>query len=385
MTSNFPTPCYICEEKLLEKNLKLLKKIQEDADITILLALKGFAMYSTFDMCKKYLKGCCASGLNEAILAHNEFGGELHTYSPAFKPNEFEQISKISNHIIFNSFNQLKLYKDKVKYHNSLGLRINPQYSTVEVDLYNPCGTYSRLGITKKEFLKESAKYKEKNTLLELFKFIEGLHFHALCEQNVDALQGVLEKFEQNFSQYFDKLKWINFGGGHHITREDYDVDGLIKLLKGFKKKYPHLKIYLEPGEAIGWKTGYLESTVLDIVHNEINIAILDTSAECHMPDTLAMPYKPDIKNSADANIKRYTYRLAGNTCLAGDIIGDYSFDKPLQVGDKIILEDMIHYTMVKTTTFNGINLPSIAIKRKNGTIEIIKNYDFNSYKDRLS
>ena len=294
-----------------------------------------------------------------------------------FKPNEFEQISKISNHIVFNSFNQLELYKDKVKPHNSLGLRINPEYSTVEVDLYNPCGAFSRLGITKKEF--------EKNKIPNLFKTIDGLHFHALCEQNVDALQGVLKKFKNNFSQYFDKLKWINFGGGHHITRKDYDINGLINLLKEFKKEYPHLKVYLEPGEAIGWQTGYLETTILDIVHNEINIAILDTSAECHMPDTLAMPYKPDIRYSADANIKSHTYRLAGNTCLAGDIIGDYSFDEPLKIGDKIILEDMIHYTMVKTTTFNGINLPSIAIKRKDGTIEVIKNYDFNSYKDRLS
>ena len=377
MIDNFPTPCYICEEKLLENNLKLLKKVQDNADVTILLALKGFAMYSTFEMCKKYLKGCCASGLNEAILAHKEFGGELHTYSPAFKPNEFEQISEISDHIVFNSFNQLELYKDKIKPHNSLGLRINPEYSTVEVDLYNPCGAFSRLGITKKEF--------EKNKTLKLFEYIDGLHFHALCEQNVDALQGVLDKFEKNFSQYFDKLKWVNFGGGHHITRDDYDVEDLIKLLKKFKEKYPHLKIYLEPGEAIGWQTGYLQSTVLDIVHNEINIAVLDTSAECHMPDTLAMPYKPDIRHSEDANIKQYTYRLAGNTCLAGDIIGDYSFDKPLQIGDKIILEDMIHYTMVKTTTFNGINLPSIAIKRKDGTIDIVKNHDFNSYKDRLS
>ena len=371
--SQITTPIYVCNEELLENNLRLLKKVQEEADVNILLALKGFALFSTFDICKKYLKGCCASGLNEAILASQEFGGEVHTYSPAFKPNEFEQISQISNHIVFNSFNQLEFYKDKIKPHNSLGLRINPEYSSVEVDLYNPCGTYSRLGITKKEFNKD------------LPDIIDGLHFHALCEQNVDALQGVLKKFEENFSQYFSQLKWVNFGGGHHITRKDYDVNGLIKLLKEFKLRYPHLKVYLEPGEAIGWQTGYLESTVLDIVHNEIDIAVLDTSAECHMPDTLAMPYKADIRGASDASIKKYTYRLAGNTCLAGDIIGDYSFDNPLKVGDKIILEDMIHYTMVKTTTFNGINLPSIAIKRKDGTLEVIRDYDYESYKDRLS
>ncbi|MEA2018743.1 MAG: carboxynorspermidine decarboxylase [Campylobacterota bacterium] len=369
--SSLPSPCFVCEEELLEKNLKLLKYIQDEADINILLALKGFAMYSTFDMCKKYLKGCCASGLNEAILAKEEFSGEVHTYSPAFKPNEFEQISQISDHIVFNSFSQLKLYKDKIKPHNSIGLRINPEISTVDVDLYNPCSPYSRLGITKKQFN-------------ELPKIVEGLHFHALCEQNSDDFEKVLEKFEQNFSKYFPQLQWVNFGGGHLITKDNYDIEKLIIILRMFKLKYPYLKVYLEPGEAIGWETGYLESTVLDIVHNEIKIAILDTSAEAHMPDTLAMPYRPNIRNSGKIAEKEYNYRIAGNTCLAGDIIGDYSFDEELKVGNKIILEDMIHYTMVKTTTFNGINLPSIAIKRKNNSFEIIKNYNYKSYKDRL-
>ncbi|MBD3841963.1 MAG: carboxynorspermidine decarboxylase [Campylobacterales bacterium] len=378
--SNLPSPCYVCEEALLEKNLKLLKKVQDETGVYILLALKGFAMFSTFDLCKKYLKGCCASGLNEAILAKEEFGLEVHTYSPAFKPNEFEPITKISNHIVFNSFAQLDTYKDNVLPSNSLGLRINPEYSSVEVDLYNPCGAFSRLGTTKKAFDKA---VEEKPKLL---KFLDGFHFHALCEQNVDALQGALAKFEENFAHYFKDLKWVNFGGGHHITRSDYDVDGLIKLLQNFKSRYPHLKVYLEPGEAVGWQTGYLEATVLDIVHNGMDICILDTSAECHMPDTLAMPYKATIRGaSSNPNEKQYKYRFGGNTCLAGDIIGDYSFDKPLQIGDKIILEDMIHYTMVKTTTFNGINLPSIAIKKKDGNFKIIKNYGYESYKDRLS
>jgi carboxynorspermidine decarboxylase len=372
-SDTLPSPCFVCEEEKLENNLKVLDFIQKEADVTILLALKGFAMFSTFDICKKYLKGCCASGLNEAILAKEEFGGEIHSYSPAFKPNEFEKITQISNHIVFNSFSQLNLYKNKIKSKNSIGIRINPECSTVDVDLYNPCAINSRLGITKKEF---------KDTLPSI---IEGLHFHALCEQNVDDLKLVLEKFELNFKCYFKNLKWLNFGGGHHITRKDYDVKGLISLLKEFKLKYPHLKIYLEPGEAIGWKTGYLEATVLDIVTNEMQIAILDTSAECHMPDTLAMPYRADITDASEAFVKKYTYKLAGNTCLAGDIIGDYSFDEKLRVGDKIILEDMIHYTMVKTTTFNGINLPSIAIKKKNGEFVTVRNYDYNSYKDRLS
>ena len=368
-----PSPCFVCEEDKLEKNLKTLDSIQKEANVTILLALKGFAMYSTFDICKKYLSGCCASGLNEALLAKEKFGGELHTYSPAFKPNEFDEIANISNHIVFNSIAQLNFYQNKVQPHNSIGLRINPECSTVDVDLYNPCGLNSRLGITKQELP------------LEIPDTVNGFHFHALCEQNVDALKLVLEKFELNFSHHFNKLQWLNLGGGHHITREDYDIDGLIFLLKEFKKRYPHLQIYLEPGEAIGWQTGYLEATVLDIVKNGMEIAILDTSSECHMPDTLAMPYRPDITNAEKPHVKKYTYKLSGNTCLAGDIIGDYSFDNKLEIGDKIILEDMIHYTMVKTTTFNGINLPSIAIKKKNGDIKIIRNYDYNSYKDRLS
>jgi len=368
-----PSPCYVCEEELLEKNLQLLQKVQNEADVKILLALKGFALFSTFNMCKKYLKGCCASGLNEALLAKEEFGLEVHTYSPAFKPNEFKKIVKISNHIVFNSFNQLELYKNEINSQNSIGIRVNPEVSTVDVNLYNPCGIYSRLGTIKSQFP------------TQLPKIIEGLHFHALCEQNVDSLELVLKKFEENFHTYFTKLKWLNFGGGHHITRSDYDLEKLTTLLKKFKNKYPHLTIYLEPGEAVGWKTGYLEATVLDIVHNDMDIAILDTSAECHMPDTLAMPYKAKIRGAKEPFIKKYTYRFGGNTCLAGDIIGDYSFDKPLQVGDKIILEDMIHYTMVKTTTFNGINLPSIAIKKTDGSFQVIKNYDYESYKDRLS
>ena len=377
--NRLPSPCYVCEEELLEKNLVLLKRVQDEAGVKILLALKGFALWSTFDLCRKYLKGCCASGLNEAILAYEEFGGEVHTYSPAFKPNEFEPIAHISNHIVFNSFNELERYKDSTTKKNSLGLRVNPEYSSVEVDLYNPCGAYSRLGITKAEFEKSLTLNPKPLTL------INGLHFHALCEQNVDALEGALANFEKNFGKYLQKMKWVNFGGGHHITREDYDVEGLIELLKSFKLRHPHLSIYLEPGEAVGWQTGYLEATVLDIVRNEIDIAILDTSAECHMPDTLAMPYRAEIRGAAKPNEKEHTYRLGGNTCLAGDIIGDYSFDNPLKAGDKIILEDMIHYTMVKTTTFNGINLPSIAIKRKDGTFQVVKNFEYEDYKCRLS
>lgn len=370
---DLPSPSYVCEENLLENNLKLLKKVQDEADVNILLALKGFALHSTFDLCKKYLKGCCASGLHEAILAKEEFGGEVHTYSPAFKEEEFDEIVSISNHVVFNSFNQLNLLKHKAIGKTSIGLRVNPEYSSVEVDLYNPCGAFSRLGITKANF---------DETQLEN---IDGLHFHALCEQNVDALQGALKNFEENFGEYLAQMKWVNFGGGHHITRDDYDVEGLITTLKEFKNRYPHLEVYLEPGEAVGWQTGYLMATVLDIVNNGMNIAILDTSAEAHMPDTLAMPYKADIRGASNTNEKEFTYRLGGNTCLAGDIIGDYSFDKPLEVGDKIILEDMIHYTMVKTTTFNGIKLPSIVIKKNDNCYQIVNNFGYNNYKVRLS
>ena len=368
-----PSPSFVCEQDLLENNLKLLKRVQDEADVNILLALKGFALYSTFDLCKKYLKGCCASGIHEAILAHEEFGGEVHTYSPAFKDEEFDEIVELSNHVVFNSFNQLNQFRQKAIGKTSMGLRINPEYSSVEVDLYNPCAINSRLGITK-------ANFEEDN-----LEGVEGLHFHALCEQNVDALEGALSNFEEKFGEFLPQMKWVNFGGGHHITREDYDVGGLIKLLKDFKNRYPHLKVFLEPGEAVGWQTGYLVATVLDVIENGMNLAILDTSAEAHMPDTLAMPYRAEIKNSGIANEKEFTYRLGGNTCLAGDIIGDYSFDKPLKTGDKIILEDMIHYTMVKTTTFNGIKLPSIVIKVSDDCYQIVNNFGYNEYRSRLS
>ncbi len=371
--NELPSPAFVCEEELLKKNLELLKKVQDETGVKILLALKGFALWSSFDLCKQYLQGCCASGLHEAILAKEEFAKEVHTYSPAFKEEEIDEIIEISNHLVFNSFNQLNQFRQKALGKTSIGLRVNPEYSSVEVDLYNPCGAFSRLGITKKNFQADN------------LEGVDGLHFHALCEQNVDALQGALSNFEKNFGEFLPKMKWVNFGGGHHITRSDYQVDELIKLLKDFKSRYPHLEVYMEPGEAVGWKTGFLVATVLDIVENGMPIAILDTSAEAHMPDTLAMPYRADIRNSGLANEKKYTYRLGGNTCLAGDIIGDYSFDEPLKVGEKIILEDMIHYTMVKTTTFNGIKLPSIVIKNEQNCYQIVKNFGYNEYKSRLS
>jgi carboxynorspermidine decarboxylase len=370
---NINTPIYICEEKLLENNLKKLDYIQQKTGVKILLALKGFALWKSFDLVSKYLHGCCASGLNEAKLA-KEFAREVHTYSPAFKPNEIEEICKISNHVVFNSINQLKLYKELAKSNNnSIGLRINPQVSTVTTELYNPCGFGSRLGTTIKNF-DES-----------LLDDIDGFHFHALCEQNSDDLAKVLQGLEEKFGKYFHKLKWINFGGGHHITRVDYDIELLINLINEFRTRYDNIPVYLEPGEAVGWQTGVLVASVLDIVNNGIKNIILDTSCEAHMPDVLAMPYRPDVRNADKPNVKKYTYRLTGNTCLAGDIIGDYSFDKQVQIGDKIIFEDMIHYTMVKNTTFNGINLPSIGYLRVDGSIEIFKEFGYEDFKGRLS
>jgi len=369
------TPYYLCEEELLEKNLKLLEYVQTQSGAKIILALKGFAMYSTFPLVKKYLQGCTASGLHEALLAREEFDAEVHTYSPAFNESEIVQIAKISDHIVFNSPSQLMRFKTQVKEVNPtihLSLRINPEVSSSPVDIYNPCGIYSRLGTTLANFDEE------------ILEYVDGLNFHALCEQDADALEEVLVVFEKNFSPYFKNLKYVNFGGGHHITKKGYDVEKLIHLVKNFREKYD-VAVYLEPGEAVGWESGYLVATVLDVFENGMNIAILDTSAEAHMPDTLAMPYRADVRGSAKAGEKKFTYRLGGNTCLAGDIMGDYSFDKPLQVGDKIIFEDQIHYTFVKNTTFNGIKLLSLVIKRKDGTIELIKEFGYEEYKGRLS
>lgn len=375
MIESIKTPCYVCEEALLEKNLELLDYVQQRSGAKIILALKGFAMWSTFDLVKRYLHGCTASGLHEAKLAYEKFGKEVHTYSPAFNDEDIQEIAKISDHIVFNSPSQLMRFKDVVKSINpnvSLSIRINPEVSSSPVDIYNPCGIYSRLGTTLANF---------DESVLE---HIEGLNFHALCEQDADALEEVLEAFEEKFSKYFKGLKYINFGGGHHITRKGYDVEKLISLISDFRAKYD-VEVYLEPGEAVGWQTGFLISSVLDTFKNGMNVAILDTSAEAHMPDTLAMPYRAMVRGSGEAGEKAHTYRFGGNTCLAGDIMGDYSFDEPLKVGDKVIFEDQIHYTFVKNTTFNGIRLPSLAIWRKNGTIDIIKDFGYEDYKNRLS
>ncbi len=370
------TPSYVCEEELLKQNLQTLAYVKQKSGAKILLALKGFAMWSTFGLVREYLDGACASGLWEAKLAKEELGKEVHTYSPAFKEDEIEQIASLSDHIVFNSFGQLKRYKTIVKEVNpniSIGIRINPEFSAAPAQLYNPCAPFSRLGVTLKEFKKE-----------EFDSIIDGLHFHALCEESADSLEKVLKAVEEKFAPYIKRCKWVNFGGGHHITKEGYDIEKLISIILEFSKKYG-VEVYLEPGEAVGWETGPLVASVIDIIENGMKIAILDVSAEAHMPDVLAMPYRPRIKGAAAPHKKRYTYRLGGNSCLAGDIIGDYSFDQPLNIGDKIVLEDMIHYTFVKNTTFNGLRLPSLALLKSDGTLKVVRKFGYEDYKNRLS
>ncbi|MCF6244641.1 MAG: carboxynorspermidine decarboxylase [Sulfurovum sp.] len=373
--SSLPSPCWVLEERKLIENLEIIKNIKQNSQAKVLLALKGYALWKSFPLIKPYLDGCCASGLYESTLASEIFNKEVHTYSPAFKEEELQEIASISHHIVFNSPQQFKQFANKciqVNPNLSLGLRINPEYSESPKEMYNPCGLYSRLGTTIDNF---------DETLLPS---LDGLHFHALCEQNADSLEHVLVHFEERFGKYLSSMKWVNFGGGHLITCKDYNVKKLINLIKTFKNKY-NVEVYLEPGEAIGWQTGTLYATVLDIVHNGMDIVILDTSAEAHMPDTLLMPYRSEVLGAGKAGEKKHTYRLAGNTCLAGDIMGDYSFDSPLHIGDRVIFLDQMHYTMVKATTFNGMKLPSIAIQKIDGNVEIVREFHYEDFHNRLS
>jgi len=371
------TPCYVVDRSLLRKNLEVLKDVQERTDCRIILAIKGFAMFSIFPTIKEYLTGICASSLDEARLGREEFGGEVHVYAPAYKDDEIDNILGFVNHINFNSFSQWKHFKPVVEKKNRpihCGLRINPEHSEVKVALYDPCAPGSRLGIKAEEF-----KGQDLNG-------ITGLHFHTLCELNSDALERTLKVVEEKFGSYLQKMEWVNFGGGHHITRDDYDVDRLCNLINEFKRKY-NIQVYLEPGEAIALNTGVLVSSVLDIIKNgDMDIAVLDTSAAAHMPDVLEMPYRPQIEGAAQPKEKKHTYTLGGLTCLAGDVIGDYSFDRPLEAGKRLIFKDMAHYTMVKNNTFNGVRLPSIAIyDPEKDEIEIVKEFGYEDYKNRLS
>lgn len=371
--NELPTPCYIVDETLLIKNLKILESVQKRTGCRILLAQKAFSMFSLYPLIGKYLAGTTASGLFEARLGYEKMGKETHVFSTAYQEKEFDEIVKLCDHIVFNSFNQWIKYKNQaMAAGRECGIRINPEYSTQDHDIYDPCSPGSRMGVTLRQFRPE------------LLKGIKGLHFHTLCEQNADALEETLKVVADKFGHYLKELEWLNFGGGHHITREDYDVEKLISCINRIQETFK-LKVYLEPGEAVALNTGFLVASVLDIVDNEIQIAILDTSAACHMPDVLEMPYRPEVIGAGLPLEKPFTYRLGGPTCLAGDIIGDYAFDQPLKIGDRVVFGDMAIYSMVKNNTFNGMNLPSIAIFTKEKKIRMVKQFGYEDFKNRLS
>ncbi len=373
--SNLKTPCFITDERLLRRNGEVLLNVQKETGCKILLAQKAFSMFSTYPILREYLAGTTASGLFEAKLGYEEFGSEVHIFSPAYSPEDMPEICAISDHIVFNTLSQWQQHKETVKKSGrniSCGIRVNPEYAEVETDIYNPCIPGSRMGSRAESFTEE------------LFEGLEGIHFHTMCEQNSDVLERTLPHVIKRFDKYLKKCKWVNFGGGHHITRADYDIDKLVSCIKLIQDKYG-VQVYLEPGEAVALNAGFLVATVLDFVDNGMPVAILDASAACHMPDVLEMPYRPYIIGSAEPGEKPYTYRLGGNTCLAGDVIGDYSFNKPLKAGDKLIFCDMAIYSMVKTNTFNGMPLPSIALHRADGTLEVIKSFTYEDFKCRLS
>lgn len=370
-----PTPSYVVDERLLKNNLEIIKSVIDRTDCKILLAQKAFSMYYTYPLIGNYLNGTTASSLFEAKLGFEEMGNEVHIFNPAYKEEEFDEIISLCDHIVFNSLNQWEKYKGKIQSAEkqvSCGLRINPEYSEIETDLYNPCFENSRFGVTLNQ-LKGAD-----------LSGLDGLHFHTMCEQNSDVLERTLKIIEEKFGTYLHGMKWINFGGGHHITRDDYDIEILIRCIKHMKDTY-NLQVYLEPGEAIALNAGYLVSSVLELMENGMKLAIIDTSAACHMPDVLEMPYRPNIIGSGSKDQYPYTYRLGGPTCLAGDIIGDYSFPEPLKVGDKLVFCDMAIYSMVKTNTFNGINLPSIAYFGEKEGLKIIKEFGYQDFKNRLS
>ena len=373
--THLPSPCFVLDEVRFRKNLELIRSVKNQAGVEIILAFKAFAMWSVFPIVREYIPCSTASSLAEARLAFEEMGSPAHTYAPAYSDKEFDQIMQYSSHITFNSLAQFEKFYPRTQFYNiSCGLRINPEFSGVGTDLYNPCSPGSRLGIIAE------------NMGDKLPEGVEGLHFHTLCESNSFDLEKTLLVVEQKFGHLFDRIKWINMGGGHLMTREGYNTDHLIQVLKAFKGRYPHLQLILEPGSAFAWRTGDLVATVLDIVENKgIKTAMLDVSFSCHMPDCLEMPYKPAIIGATDAVPGKPTYRMGGSSCLAGDFYGDWSFEKPLQVGDRIIFEDMIHYTMVKTTMFNGVTHPSIGIWTKENEFKLIREFGYEDYKGKLS
>jgi len=370
-----PSPAYVVDKALLRKNLEVLRGLADRTGCKILLAQKAFSMYSLYPMIGRYLTGTAASGLYEARLGAEEMGGEVHVFSPAYQESGFEELLRYCGHIVFNSFDQWARFgKRALSAGKSCGLRVNPECSTQPEShaLYDPCAPLSRLGVTLQNFQPEA------------MEGLDGLHFHTLCEQNADALEVTLNAIEAKFGKYLPQLSWLNFGGGHHITRPDYDIAALEACIRGIRDRYG-LEVYLEPGEAVVLNAGYLAATVLDTLHNGMNIAILDTSAACHMPDVLEVPYRPAVIGAAGPGEKLHTYRLGGPTCLAGDIIGDYSFDAPLRPGDRLVFCDMALYTMVKNNTFNGMPLPAIAVLSEDGAAQVIRRFGYEDFKGRLS
>ncbi len=367
------TPAYVLDEAKLRRNLEILRSVRERTGCKILLAQKAFSMFSVYPMIAEYLDGTTASGLYEARLGREEFHGEVHVFSPAYKPDEIPALNRIADHVVFNSVRQLFRYRQYCR-KVSVGLRVNPECSTQKEPIYDPCAPCSRLGVTADELF----------AYPEALGYIDGLHFHTLCEQGADALETTLGALEDKFGDIISCMKWVNFGGGHHITREDYDIELLENLIIDFQDSYG-VQVYLEPGEAVALNAGYLVTEVMDIVHNDMDIAILDASAACHMPDVLEMPYRPPLYLSGKPDEKEYNYRLSSRTCLAGDIIGDYSFDRELQIGERLCFEDMAIYSMVKNNTFNGMPLPDIGILHENGSYELVKRFGYEDFKERLS
>ena len=367
------TPCYVIDEEKLIRNLEILSGVERRTGAKILLAQKAFSCYRLYPLIRRYVSGTAASGLCEARLGAEEMGGENHVFSAAYRESEFEEILSYSDHIIFNSFGQLDKYRDRaLNRGKKIGLRINPECSTQEGhEIYDPCSPRSRLGITRRNFRTD-----------DLYG-VTGLHFHTLCEQNSDDLKKTLDAVEEKFGDILPKMKWINFGGGHHITREDYDISLLEDCIRRMREKYG-LEVFIEPGEAFALNAGYLVTEVLDVIENDMPIAILDTSAACHMPDVLEMPYRPPLLNSGEPCEKPFSYRLGSQTCLAGDVIGEYSFDAPLKIGNRLVFGDMAIYSMVKNNTFNGMPLPAIWLKRADGAFELIREFGYEDFRNRL-
>lgn len=375
--SKVPSPCYVVDEERLRGNLQLIRSVMDRTGVEIILAFKAFALWKVFPIVKEYVAHSTASSLSEARLAYEEMGNLAHSYAPIYTDEEFPEIARCSSHITFNSISHYlhhRPYLDTLDRHISCGLRVNPEFSNVETDLYNPCAPGSRLGVVA-DLLGDT-----------LPEGIEGLHFHTLCESSSHDLEETLAVVEKKFAKYFPQIKWINFGGGHLMTRKDYDVDHLVSVLKAFRARYPWLKVIMEPGSAFAWQTGELVSSVVDIVENHgIKTAILNVSFACHMPDCLEMPYKPTIIGATDEVEGKPTYRMGGNSCLSGDFIGSWSFDHELKVGDRIVFYDMIHYTTVKTTMFNGISHPSLALWTKEGELKMLRTYGYEDYKSRMA